>query len=366
MKKIFLSLIVVLLMAGTSFACQEGGCDEGEGFAAGVFATDTDSFGYGLSADGRILPGFSGAAGGIGGAIGFSEAEADGFVFDGDVGGNVNTVGGGFSTTEAYRFSPHIGDVGVGVGSWTETSATTGAHVDVNVNPEQGLGGAAGHISGFTAMGSLNGSIVGPSPRRDWDSDGYSVGVAGQGAFGGFEGDVLVEAGPDVDYWRWQGGFCGGHWVHVQHDSRAGAEAGAQIDMNGYSVSESYRFIDNNRGFHTEGMGTYVEAGTQVTATGYASDYDHGIANANSGVYGGYVAFGGAATQTVQSNDTGAAQANAVSAYVGAGELNTQFNGSASGYSSTSLTTSNNMNGSVASSSAGMQVHSSVSGICVE
>lgn len=289
-------------------------------------------------------------SGGIGGATGFSGAEADGFVFDGEVGGNVSTIGGGFSETNAYRFTPGIGDVGIGAGSVTQTSAITGADVAVNVDPDNGFGEADGRISGFTAMGSLNGSIVGPSPRRDWDTDGYSAGVAGQGAVGGFEGGVVAGSGPDY-YW------------YYPVDSYAGAAAGANIEMTGFSQSESYRYIDNNDdGFHTEGMGTFVDAGTQVSATGYNTNYRGGLGFSGSGVHGGYKAVGGAATRTVQSNSNGGANATAIGIYAGSGSLNTAFEGRATGYSNTSMTTHPTTNGVVSQSSAGMQVTSKTTG----
>ena len=358
MNKI-VSVLISLMMVGafysTSFAtCNGPGCGSYSG-TGGEYDVSVDSFGTGTSADGKILPRWSGAAGGIGGATGFSAAEADGFVFDGTVDGNVSTIGGGFSETDAYRFNPGIGDVGIGVGSWTQTSAVTGAHVDISVNPDSDWGGADGSISGFTTMGSLNGSVVGASPLRGWKTDGYSAGVAGQGAVGGFEGGAFAISGADYYSSGWMGWY--GHDV----DSNANASVDAQIDMNGFSVSESYRFIDNNNGFHTEGMGTYVEAGTDVTSYGYTDSYDNGLAEAGSGVCGSYVATGGTGTQTVQSNDNGRASATAVGAYVGTGALNTAFHGSAAGYSNTSMTTHPTANGVISRASAGMSVTSSIS-----
>jgi hypothetical protein len=351
-KSLVMGIAILGLVANVSFANGSGS------IAAGVLDVEAFSAGYGLSADGKILPIMSGAAGGIGGAVGVSGAEADGFVFDGTVGGNVSTIGGGFSETDAYRFTPQQGDVGIGVGSWTTTSAVTGASVDVNVDPDQGFGEADGSIVGFTAMGSLNGSIVGSSPRGDWETDGFSAGVAGQGAVGGFAGGVFAASGPDIEI---PGGnpFKSSNWGYTPGptvDSNAGAFAEAQISMNGFSNSESYRFIDNNNGFHTEGMGTFVEAETNVTSYGASGSYDNGFSGAGACLVGGYVAVGGAGTHTMQTNDNGIANATAVGVYAGAGVLNTTFHGNATGYSGTSMTTHPTANGVVSSSAAGMQV----------
>jgi len=357
MKKMFKSLVIGLavlgLVAGYSYA----------GDAIGEFGSPVDVVGGGASIDGKILPGWSGAAGGLGGSFGAAQGGTSGFVYDGTVGGNTSVIGGGFSETNAYRFTPSQGDVGIGVGSWTGTSAVTGGHVDVNVDPDEGAGVAEGHISGFAAMGSLNGSIVGASPRRDWETEGYSAGVAGQGALGGFEGGAIVGSGPDFEGYVWvhddrYPGYMWwkGDWEHVNIDSNAGGFADANISMNGFSLSESYRFMDNDNGFHTEGMGTFVKAETNVVSSGYADGNANGIAFEESGVVGGYVAAGGTGTKTVQTNANGFAKASANGSYVGSGSLNTTFTGSAKGGSHTTMTTHPTANGVVSTASANMQV----------
>ena len=398
MKKLFKSLMVsvaaLMLVASVSFADPGNGNHWGTDWnpgnhygwgnnnggeptdfgdvgefngAAGAFDVEAEAFGAGVDYGYKFLPRHSGAAGGIGGVIGGAQAEADGFVFDGTVGGNVSTIGGGFSETDAYRFNPGFGDTGIGVGSWTQTSAVTGAHVDVNVDPDSGFGAADGSISGFVAMGSLNGSVVGASPLRGWKTEGYSAGVAGQGAVGAFEGGVVASSGPDVPKYDrvylgnlhgW--GRCNpwnyGRVLVGMTDSNANAFASANISMTGFSQSESYRFMSNDNGFHTEGMGTFVEAETNVTSYGYSGSSDNGLGIAGAGVHGGYVAAGGTGTQTVQFNDNGIAKATAVGGYVGAGSLNTTFHGNAKGYSNTSMTTHPSANGVISRSSAGMQV----------
>jgi len=286
-------LMMVGVLYGTSFAtCNGPGCGS---TINGSVDVDSDAYGAGISVDGKIL--------------------------------------------------------GIGVGSYTENFATTSADVNVSVDPNtNGYGVAGGGIYGDVDQSSLNGSIVGSSPRHDWDTDGFSGGIAGQGSVGGFVGGSFAMSGPDY------GGRC------YSVDSYAGGYVEAGIDMNGYSESNSYRFIDYDHGSKTEGMGTSVEAGTSVNSYGYSSDYDRGLGYGTAGVEGSYKTLGGTSTTTFQSNNGGIAGANAIGGYSGSGVLNTQYNGSASGYSRTSLTTVNGMNGTISSSSAGMSVTSNGSG----
>ena len=229
-------------------------------------------------------------------------------------------------------------------------------------------------------------------------SDGFTGGIAAQGSAGYIEGsadaEVLGYSTPD----RYVGedcndkGKCSGYFIKTKgenageirefdnkkdgknnwdylgvekidgYDVKAGAGAGAGIDMYGWSYSESYRAIDNFDGGKTESMGTFVGAGTEVNSYGYDYDWDKGcIARSGARVDGGYIAAGGAATLTVQSNGYGTAKAVAVGGYVGAGQLGSNYQGSAVGYSKTSITTLDGFNGSINSASAGMQVTSAAS-----
>jgi len=281
------------------------------------------AIGGGLSADGALIPG--GAAGGIGAAGGFSAGEASGgTVWFGSAGANIDLTAGGVTDTNAYTFNP--GAFGIGVGSRTDNSA--GARGDLDGNAF-GLASSAGVVGGITGQGSLNGSIVGPSPLPVWNSNGVTFGVAGQGSAGAFVG-------------------AGAAALMGTYDLGGGVRA------DGWSASESYRGIDFIPGGQTEYMGTRVGAGTELQSYGYATPGVFGIAV----VDGGWIAGGGAASRTIQTTAGGAASASAVGVYAGAGGLNDNYSGSAVGYTRTSATTYNGYNGSIMSASSGMQVSS--------
>ena len=107
-------------------------------------------------------------------------------------------------------------------------------------------------------------------------------------------------------------------------------------------------------------MGTYVGASTYVISEGSANDSADGLTYATSNVEGAWVAGGMVATKTEQdAPGFGGATANATGHYSGSGELNSNFEGSAIGYSRTQVLTVEGMNGSINSSSAGMAVSTS-------
>jgi hypothetical protein len=184
-------------------------------------------------------------------------------------------------------------------------------------------------MGGVGGQASLDGSIIGPSPFFGWDSKGVTLGVAGQGTLGGFIG----------------GGAAAGLGSY---------EADANIDMWGTSYSQSYRGIDWFCGGKTEIMGTDVGAFSSVESNGYSDDHIIGTAF----VEGGYIAGGIAASKTIQMTQGGLATASAVGTYSGSGNLGSDFNGSAVGYTQTRATTYNGYNGSIMTSSAGMSVSS--------
>jgi len=335
------------------------GCPGGDCSASGNFDIDVLALGGGLSADGVLIP--NGAAGGIGAAGAIAGGSANGWfkeyevpVYDwtwhptgcwgfcgywtkdligyetitaGGASADLSVWAGGVTRTEAYVFNPGF-DVGIGVGSYTDNYATLGGRLEGDA---WGLAYSSAHLCGLGGQVSLDGSILGPSPYFGWESDGMTMGLAGQGSVGGFV----------------MGGVAAGYGDY---------EAYANIDMSGYSYSESYRGIDWFDGGKTEYMGSNVGAGTQVLS--YAYDRDCGIGAAF--VEGGFVAGGFAASKTVQATDTGFAAATAIGVYGGAGGLGCDFNGSAVGYTATSATTLNGYNGSIMSSSAGMNVSNGV------
>ena len=112
----------------------------------------------------------------------------------------------------------------------------------------------------------------------------------------------------------------------------------------------------------TEGMGTNVGAYTTVSSYGFEESRSCGcLSGASTYLDGGWQAVGGANSVTIQTNPTGAAMASAVGVYSGSGNLGTGFNGSAVGYTNTSMTTLNGYTGSINTASAGMKLTSTVS-----
>lgn len=352
MKKL-LGVVLSLCLAfgvGTAFADQDN--DQAIGFGSiGMKAKTFDAAG---AVDFQSIP--NGGAFGLSGGIGHGHATAGGFIINGLVEGEVEANSAGFagpSSDQAYRWSPGFGDKSIGVGSSSTAIGNTGASAKIKVDPDKGFGEVDANIHGFAAQGTLNGSALTGSPRFGWDSGGFTAGLAGQGSIGSFEGNAFAISGPDFSYRKYL--FCGPR-IHV--DSKAGAGMGAEINMNGGSWSDSYRFIDWDKqdGTKTEGMGTYVGAYTNVTSHGYDYDWDKGLGYANANVEGGYTVIGGAATLTVQTTDTGFAKAGAFGVYSGSGSLGSNYSGSAIGGSHTQITTIKGMNGSASSSSANMTV----------
>ena len=329
-----------------------GPCAGAECYAAGNFDIGVVAIGGGLSADGKLITqggGISGAAGGIGAAGGVAVGSAQGafesydlpyFSFEdwkwhsttitlGGAEANIGVTAGGLTKTEAYRFNPGVGNMGIGVGSYTHNIAAVHGALDGNA---WGLAHSEGFFAGVAGQGSLDGSIVFGSPLSFWESKGVSYGLAGQGSFGYIYG-------------------FGGATVLGSYDLEAG------IDMSGFTQSASWRAVNFFDGGKTEYMGTAVLTNTQVESYGDADGQGLG-----GGFVGGqWVAGGFATSKTIQTIETpyggGFAAANANGAYSGSGALGCNLNATAQGYTQTSATTLNGYNGSIMRSSAGMKVN---------
>ena len=327
---------------------NDGGCNGSpECSAEGNFAINTFAAGGAIDMDGKLIP--NGAAGGIGAAGGVAVGSAQGafesydlpyFSFEdwkwhsttitlGGAEANIGVTAGGLTKTEAYRFNPGVGNMGIGVGSYTHNIAAVHGALDGNA---WGLAHSEGFFAGVAGQGSLDGSIVFGSPLPFWESEGVSYGLAGQGSFGYIYG-------------------FGGATVLGSYDLEAG------IDMSGFTQSASWRAVNFFDGGKTEYMGTAVLTNTQVESYGDADGQGLG-----GGFVGGqWVAGGFATSKTIQTIETpyggGFAAANANGAYSGSGALGCNLNATAQGYTQTSATTLNGYNGSIMRSSAGMKVN---------
>lgn len=391
MRKLFCVLLIVLFASvGSAIACKGWDCsDRGyvDGMAMGKFDIGASSIGGAVDADVELLK--KGGAFGISGAGGLANAEADGFVMNGMAKGEVSTVGGGLTVTDAfsgkYKFDKGNGK-GKYVGSASESYALTGGSLLIKVDPaKRGFGMASGHISGIAAQGTLNASYM--VTGNQFENDGFTGGVAAQGSVGSFSGGAFVMSGGDmyrvngtlwvklngknagktfVKPFKWhpkspsEWEFVGYNCVMI--DSKAKAEVIAEIEMLGGSSSVSWKEIHVEDGIRTEAMGTDVSAFTEVNTMGTTFTKDRGLGYASACLYGTYTAIGGAASYTQMSNDNAKAVSHAKGMYVGHGALNTNFAGSANGYTNGSITTVDGMKGSIVRSGAGMKVTATVTG----
>ena len=314
-----------------------GNCEGPECNAQGAGGISTFALTYDLSYDGKIVP--NGAAGGIGGAAALAAGKASGEVqsgwiytwvgpYPGNWGWKYTTLGsidlnlhseaGAGSVTDHYVWHP-TGRNSIGVGS--DTNNYAGSHNTLELKAF-GLAEADGLFVGGAAQASLDGSIMTKSLHKPWNSDGVTMGLAGQGSAGAYIG----------------GGITGLAGCVV-------VEGG--MDMYGHSRSESYRIKDGD----TEILGSNVQAHTTVLT--YENVNDGGLAV--GGVEGGFIAGGIAASKTIQAVNNGVASASALGVYAGGGELGCNFNGSAVGYTQTSARPIGT-NGAIMTSSAGMKV----------
>lgn len=367
---------------GNHYGWGDNGNGNGNGGCGGPDCVGTGDFGAFAAAgsldfdmDGKRIP--NGKAFGMSGYVGGAFAAGAGEIENGEGHVYADATGGGFTITESERYTPldvndnPLGDKRIGVRSQSYSQAIASAALDIAVDPDgfgkwkgwrrpyfkvydPASGHAVGMIGGFAAQGTLNFSKVTESPRY-FDSTGKSFGVAGQGSVGAFIGGVYVVSGPDTQFICWP------------INSYASANIAASIFMEGASLSQSFRWVETNDGFKTEGMGTQVNAWTNVE-TSYTNENSNflgflpqGTGIAGSFVEGGFIAVGGAKTMTVQNAPgMGGAIAGAQGTYFGAGELGCNYEGSATGYSVTTVTTHESMKGSVNSAHAGMHVVSRV------
>lgn len=220
---------------------------------------------------------------------------------------------------------PFIGDITFG-----------SASADINA-----VGGALGNSENYTfenGYGSISESYGITSGNIDIETDGSGAagGIMtgntsqGTGAFSGLENSS-----------GFTGQYASGNFVGVAGGATGiDLDASAMVEVSGNSQSGSYRFGDEN----TIGTGTYVESETNVDT------------ERSGAACGGWQADGVASTQSSREG----ASASAYGQYSGSGSLGTNFSGSASGYTETSTTTVQGMDGSVKRASSGMSVSSKV------
>lgn len=309
MKKLLVAILMLGLMCSPALACQGGNCSDQYIGAFGTVDVSSSASGSGMDMDSTW------GAWGVSAAGGHARAGGSGVVYDGSVGVDVSTIAGGLTDTTAYSggyWLPNGWGYYTGVGS--QNQAVVGGSVSVYVD---GLGIVGAGFGGQACQGSL-----------DVSSLGSTSGIAGQAS----HAEISGLAGALV----WGSAYAGG-----------------QIDMVGSSGSTSWNEITFDGPAITYSIGTNVGAQTQINAVGYDSSY--GIAW--SQVCGSYDVIGSASTTTTVPGGS----ASASGMYAGHGVLNTNYTGSASGYSYGSITTVSGMHGEIVSTGAGMHVTSTIS-----
>lgn len=295
-----LTLAMVFFMANIGFAESDSASGSGW-FDIGVDAEQSVS-GGGLTGssvdDGYAMSGY----------VANGEAKSDaseGVFFWREASGDVGATGGALGTSQEIGIdNPDM------VGSYSFSQGITGGSVNTD---SYGLGFAGGEMSGSTFEGTGAISSLGVE-------NGNTVGITGQMAYGSFSG--------------FSGSAFG--WGSV--------DTSAHIDVSGESYSVSTRKVTENY----TGIRTDVHSSTELSSgkTGCAS--------------GGWNIGGVASTVTSQNapGGNGNAHASATGSYHGTGNLGDNYTGSATGYSQTSTTEVEDLDGSVNRASAGMEVHS--------
>lgn len=323
MKKWFSIVIAVVacvfMLSSVSTACWLGGY--------GSFDTcvRADSFGYdggfGIHFDNDVL----GIAGGSAIANGEIGGCAYGEVWNGDASAKLSVTSGSLANNEIYSIYG-------GLGSFSESYGILSGNMDLYADASWPFGYAwtAGGFNGSAYQGTGDFSIM-----TDWNCYGdVTYGYAGQSSSGWMSGSGFADSEQFL-FW----GGCPDY-----------AGANGYLEMHGYSFSESYRFIDNG----AEVMGTNFGAGTDI--------FSDRNAYGNAHISGGWNAYGHGCSFTEQiAPNNGGAEAFASGMYAGSGPLGTDYHGSLSGYTQTSVTQIRGMNGSINSAHSGMSVSSHVS-----
>jgi hypothetical protein len=303
-----ISLICMLLVGSVGLACDFQWSTVNVSATADQFVVGSDyEFVYG------------GIAGGLQSANSYAGSHAVGFTIIGDIDLNVSATAGALETGNAYTFSPNLeGNAnGIGVGHFNEAIGVTGGSVGTDSN---GLGFAIGTMHGSTCENTLSFSLM-------TVDNGMSYGLASQNGEGNFLGSSI------------------NLFEYGNSPSTAG------VDIQGHSLSESYRFVARDENSVTRGLGNIVETGTNVNSHGRGS------------VCGNWEVSGNVVSSTHQNTPHGSADASAHGSYYGTGHLNDGLNVNMKGQTGTSVTEIHGYQGSINRSHSSMSSSVSVGGI---
>lgn len=268
------------------------------------------------------------------GAGSLFNAQGEGYAYQNNPDGydiEVSATGGALGNTDSYTFDPGISGPGnpgagsnFGVGSASQAEGVAGAAADA------GQYFSLDEISGNTSEVTGAGSYIGDSA---FNPD--TMGVTTQNAEGSFYSD-----GP-----------------------HSPGKADSSINTWGNSYSESHKYTLNDGAQTTKGMGTEVGSFTNLEGETYYTPGGQGTGSGFS-----WEACGTTHTETVQEYGNGMAKATATGSYgaqdskMGGSnyDVSSNYEGSAEGGTSTSVTTVDGMQGSVNRASAHMSVSSQI------
>ena len=334
---LFIAIVSLIALPTSAMAELANG-----GFDLNTSGGNIEMGGSSASIDG----GFTG-----GGSIagGFGIGNADSHLYNGDAVGDLTTGGGGIITGHNYddltfNFNGGFGAERI-IGSHSEAQAVTNGSLKLSVDAvgpacfwDFGRYGDYSVADGnfFGAAGQATGDFSMISPASHFDSNGFSGGIAAQGAVGFIEGSVDVEStllngwGEDTD------------------------TAAASFNTWGTTDAASWRGTFETATNRTEYMGSRSFAGTNVETSFTDTGHD-------AQVGGGFTAAGVAANKTVMTANNAMGSASAFGAYSGSGGLGTNYGGSANAISNVSIQTVNGYQGSFVSSTASASVTSGYS-----
>lgn len=329
-KKSILGIVLSVLLALSAPAMA---CDNYTN-VAGNFDIDVSAYQTVYDYDALYIPG--GGASGGGNSYADTDASAQGAFSSfriwghrialGSVEGKVSVTSGALMESDSRFYAPEIEGCGYGIGveSRTEAIGITAGHLDLSV---LGFAAAYGDLSGYAGEYTGDGSYM---SNRNGLTSGYST----QEASGSFDGGAVVAGigSADID---------------------------VNIKLSGVSVSQSYKTTTFGENSITKTLGTNSAINTVVETSGSAEDYLIGIACLN----GGWNASGNIGSMTTQMTRGGNTMATMQAGYCANGSLNTNFNGTATGYTATSITKINGLKGSINSSYAGATVTANMSNL---
>ena len=386
MRTLFAIVCAALIaVAAPALACHGPEC-----YGSGNFNINTNAGDYGDMYDRAWMPNGGAYSDAEGYGSGHGHAHGD-VRKDGTAEAHLTSTGGGLAAAEAGRFVPKdefgnpLGDRRIGVETKGFGQTTIGGSIDLSATAEagphrygpQGHGEARGDYSAYGDFSSFSKSWTWESPRFFENTWGLSWSTADVGGWAWLEGDAHVHAdgywdrewvgynyynhrtGESVTSWRRPSGsgWCNHgrvyDYVAKGEAPNAGSEAG--ITLYGNTYSASYRFVAEDNGAYTEGMGSLNRF--DFGASSFGRDYDFGPGHDHADAYGRFNVGGSIASNTSQYSATGYAIAGMNASVYGSGSLGCDIVGGGNGYTYTTMTSFEGMSGGINTAGAGASIN---------